>query len=193
MVMADKKPWLIPESPWDTEAKFITWVRGVMRKGWGVHPIKLIYLTSKKHKIKNTNPRSNKAHPEVWAVECEQCHEVVKPSEIEIDHAGDVQGKFTCMDDIQGYAEHLYLVDFDSLEAVCKSCHKVRTLAQKNGTSFEQAVIDKKIIAAMLDKTTIQVDKLQRLGYNDVSNKDKRKACWADYFNKESNEVSKEI
>ena len=139
-------PWEVEGSPWDTEAKFITWIRGVLRNGWSVHPIKLIYLTSRKKKIKNTNPRSMKAHPEVWAVECEQCHKEVKPSAIEVDHAGDIQGTFTCMDEIQGYAEHLYLVDFDSLQTVCKPCHKIRTHSQKSGLSFEDATIEKEVI-----------------------------------------------
>lgn len=143
--MSSKQPWLSFPAIWPTEARFITWVRGVLRKGWSNHPVKIEYLNSRKHKIVNTNPKSKKTHPKVWGYICEQCNQEV--TKVEIDHAGDVQGKFTCMDEIQGYAEHLYLVDFDSLQAVCLPCHKIRSYAQKEGLSFEEAAIEKEVIA----------------------------------------------
>jgi hypothetical protein len=177
-----KKPWLVPGVPFKTEGAFLTWVRGVLRRGWKVHPVKLEYLNSRKKRIKNTNPKSMKTHPTVWGWVCEQCQQEVKT--VEIDHAGDVQGKFTSMDEIQGYAEHLYLVDFDSLECVCVPCHQTRSLAQKRGISFEQAQIEQKIILAMKDKVAVQVAKLKELLYNDVTNTAKRKLAWTDHFNK---------
>lgn len=140
-----KKPWEAFPAIWPTEARFITWVRGVLRKGWKVHPVKLEYLNSRKHKIVNTNPKSKKTHPTVWGYVCEQCNSEV--TKVEIDHAGTVQGKFTSMDDIQGYAEHLFLVDFDSLECICVPCHKIRTYAQKHELSFEDAQIAKEVIS----------------------------------------------
>jgi hypothetical protein len=87
-----------------------------------------------------------KAHPKVNGYICEQCNKETKADNAEVDHAGTVQGKFTCMDDIQGYAEHLFLVDFDSLEICCKPCHKIRSYAQKQGLSFDEAAIEKEVI-----------------------------------------------
>lgn len=147
--MTKKQPWIDFPAIWPTEARFITWVRGVLRKGWSNNPIKIEYLNSRKVKIVNTNPKSMKAHPTVAGYVCEQCGKETKSADVEVDHAGAVQGKFTCMDDIQGYAEHLFLVDFDSLEVVCKPCHKIRSYAQKQNISFEDAAIEKEIIHLM--------------------------------------------
>lgn len=145
--MATKQPWISFPDIWPTEARFITWVRGVLRKGWSGNPIKLEYLKSKKRQIVNTNPKSKKTHPTVAGYICEQCKQETKSADVEVDHAGAIQGKFTCMDEIQGYAEHLFLVDFDSLEIVCKPCHKIRSYAQKQGLSFDEAAIEKEVIA----------------------------------------------
>ncbi|MGZ8888087.1 MAG: hypothetical protein ACXW1D_00860 [Halobacteriota archaeon] len=142
----NKKPWLVPGVPFKTEGAFLTWVRGVLRRGWKVHPVKIEYLNSRKKRIKNTNPKSMKTHPQIWGCECEQCHKDVRFTEIEVDHAGEVQGTFTSMDDIQSYAEHLFMVDFDSLQTVCIPCHKIRTLAQKMGVTFDEAALEKDII-----------------------------------------------
>lgn len=142
--MKAKQPWTTFPEIWPTEARFITWVRGVLRKGWKVHPVKLEYLTKAKKRIVNTNPKSKKTHPTVWGWVCEQCNKEV--TKVEVDHAGAVQGKFTSLDDIQGYAEHLFLVDFDSLECVCLPCHKIRSYSQKQGLSFEEAAIEKEVI-----------------------------------------------
>lgn len=142
--MSSKKPWESFSHIWPTEARFITWVRGVLRKGWSGHPVKLEYLTQSRKRIVNTNPKSKKAHPTVWGWVCEQCRKEV--TRVEIDHAGTVQGKFTSMDDIQGYAEHLYLVDFDSLQCVCLPCHKIRSHSQKLGISFDEASVQKEAI-----------------------------------------------
>lgn len=145
--MPTKQPWISFPTIWPTEARFITWVRGVLRKGWSNHPVKLEYLNKARKRIVNTNPKSKKGHPTVWGWVCEQCHQEVP--KVEVDHAGDVQGKFTCMDEIQGYAEHLYLVDFDSLQCVCLPCHKIRSYAQKQGLSFDEAAIEKEVIVIM--------------------------------------------
>lgn len=175
-----KQPWIDFPDIWKTEAQFITWVRGVLRKGWANHPVKLEYLNSKKHKIVNTNPKSKKTHPKVWGFICEQCNQEV--TKVEVDHAGTAQGKFTCMDDIQGYAEHLFLVDFDSLEVCCVPCHKIRSYSQKQGLSFEEAAIEKEIIAIMKRPLQEILDFCQSYGYNDnmLSNAKKRKQAVSD-------------
>lgn len=172
-----KQPWISFPEIWKTEAQFITWVRGVLRRGWKVHPVKLEYLTSRKHKIVNNNPKSKKTHPKVWGWVCEQCNEEV--TKVEIDHAGTVQGKFTSMDEIQGYAEHLFLVDFDSLQCICVPCHKTRTLAQKKGMSFEDARIEQEVIRIMKLPAKSINDALLREGYSpeDFKNSVKRKQC----------------
>ena len=174
--MESKKPWLVEGNPWGNESKFITWVRGVLRKGWGVHPLKITYKNARKIKVKNLNPRSMKAHPEVFKIQCEKCLSLVSPGEIEIDHKGDYQGRFTCMEEIEGYARHLYMIDESSIQCVCKTCHKAISHSQKLGVSFEEAVLLKEVIR--IDKEESVEDIIafcQDYEYNDNSTKKKRK------------------
>lgn len=174
--MATKLPWLVEGNPWGNEAKFITWVRGVLRKGWSVHPLKLTYKNSRKFKVVNTNPRSMKAYPEVFRIQCEKCLSVVKPDEIEIDHKGDFQGTFTCMEEIEGYAKHLYMIDEDSIQCVCKSCHKAISHSQKMGVSFEEAVLLKEIIRICKEESVEDVIAFcEDYGYTTNSSAPKRK------------------
>lgn len=172
----NKIPWEVEGNPWGNEAKFITWVRGVLRKGWGVHPLKLIYKNARKIKVKNDNPRSMKAHPEVFKIQCEKCLSLVSPSDIEIDHKGDFQGKFTCMEEIEAYAKHLYMIDMESIQCVCKPCHKNISYSQKMGISFEEAMLQKEVIEIMKKPTKQVVDFIDAYVYNaDTSNKEKRR------------------
>jgi hypothetical protein len=174
--MTAKIPWEVDGNPWGNEAKFITWVRGVLRKGWGVHPLKLIYKNERKVKVKNENPRSMKAHPEVFKIQCEKCLSMVSPSQIEIDHEGEYQGKFTCMDDIQGYAEHLYMIDMESIRCVCKTCHKAISHSQKLGVSFEEAVLLKEVIRICKEESIEDIVAFcQDYEYDDNSSAAKRK------------------
>jgi hypothetical protein len=172
-----KQPWTVPGVPWKTEGAFISWVRGVLRRGWKNHPVKIEYLNSRKKRIKNTNPKSSKTHPTVWGCECEQCLQDVKFDMIEVDHVGAVQGTFTSMDDIQGYAEHLFLVDFDSLQTCCIPCHQTRSLSQAMGVSFDEAVIHKECIAICKRPKKDILAFVQDYGYTEqqVSNDTKRR------------------
>jgi len=81
------------------------------------------------------------------------------------------------MDEIQGYAEHLYLVDFDSLQCVCLPCHKIRSYAQKQGLSFDEAAIEKEAIRILKWPIEILTRELLSRGYTEdqVSNAKKRK------------------
>jgi hypothetical protein len=47
----------------------------------------------------------------------------------------------------------------DDLALVCKSCHSVKTYSEKQGITFEQAVIEKRII----ELTKLPVKELQEL------------------------------
>ena len=136
--MANKEPWKVEGVPWKTESAFWVWVRGILRKGWSRHPVKIEYINLHRKKIKNPNPKSAKKFPTVWGMTCSICGKDHVQSNIEIDHVGD-NAKFTSLKDTENYVKHLYLVDFASLREVCKPCHKIVSHAQNEGISFEEA------------------------------------------------------
>jgi hypothetical protein len=178
-----RAPWLVPGVPWKTESSFWVWVRGILRKGWSRHPVKIEYIRLNRKRIVNPKETSRKNHPTVWGMTCEICQKDHAQGDIEIDHIGD-SASFTGLHDAESYVKHLYLVDFDSLRSLCKICHKIVNQSQRKGVSFEEARVQKQVILAMKDKVPIQLAKLKLLGYNDVSNAEKRKASWTDHFNK---------
>jgi hypothetical protein len=171
----NKEPWKVEGVPWKTEAAFWSWVRGVLRKGWSKHPVKLEYIKNHRKRITNPKADSRKRFPEVWGGECEICHKDFAQSELEVDHKGDA-GTFRGLSDVEKYIAHLFLVDFESLRLVCKPCHKIVSHSQKIGSSFEEARIEKEIISLMKSKDLL--DFLAKHGYSEtsVSNIAKRKA-----------------
>lgn len=182
-----KQPWLVPGVPWKTEGAFWVWVRGGLRKLWSKHPVKLEYIKVNRRRISNPNEKSRKAHPTVWGMTCEICGVDHLQSNIQIDHISETGVKFTCLEDIESYAEHLFMVDFESLRALCKNCHSVVSHAQNTGKTFEEAVLDKKVIAFMKRPKQEILDFLQQRGYtgNSVSNNEKRKLLVYNIFKQE--------
>lgn len=144
--MVNKTPWTVEGNPWGNEAKFITWVRGILRKGWSKHPLKIEYIKRNKKRIANTNTKSAKTHPTVWGMKCECCGKDTLQAEIEIDHKGTVQGRFTTMAEIEGYARHLYMIDYESIQSVCKPCHSIISYSQKHNLTFTEAAREKHVI-----------------------------------------------
>lgn len=140
---AAKKPWTVTGVPWKSESAFWGWVRGVLRKGWSKHPVKLEYIKQHRKRIRNPNPKGKVA--EVWGMTCQQCKRDVVQSDIEIDHTGN-NASFTGLHDVESYVKHLFLVDFTSLESCCKACHSIRSNAQNKGMTFEESRKDKWII-----------------------------------------------
>lgn len=161
------EPWKIDGAPWDTEPKFLAWVRGVLRKGWSRHPIKIMFIHAIRKRIPNTNPRSMKRFPETWACDCAQCGGTFPQKDIEIDHIN-AAGSLT-LDTLGDFAARLYCVDFSSLRAVCKPCHKTISYAERMGLPFKEAAAAKAAIAFMKEDKQVILDFLASYGYNGVS------------------------
>lgn len=124
---------------WKTQSAYMSWVRGGIRRGlWNRHPIKIEFLKSKTIMIENTNPRSKARFPEVKGCICEICLGKFKATECEVDHK---TGNYSLknMDDLRSFIEGIIEVDMDDLQMVCKSCHKIKSYADKYEMSFEQA------------------------------------------------------
>jgi hypothetical protein len=186
------KPWLIEGNPWKTEAKFLAWVRGVLRKGWSRHPIKVMYLQAKRKRIANPSEKSAKRFPEIWALTCAQCGHDFPQKDIEVDHI-DAAGGFKALSQLGEWAERLYLVDFDSIRAVCKPCHKIKSYAEREGITFEEARGVKQAIEFIKNETTNkQIALLNRFGYNgtSVTTLAKRRALLEKIFKENPNAAS---
>jgi hypothetical protein len=182
--VVSKQPWTVPGVPWKNESSFWVWVRGILRKGWSRHPVKIEYIRLNRKRITNPKEKSRKAHPTVWGMTCEICQKEHAQGDIEIDHKGD-SATFTGLGDTESYVKHLYMVDFESLRALCKPCHKIVNHSQRMGVSFSEAAVLKKVVASMKLKVDVQQALLSGYGFNGCTNAAKRKKAWTEIHTKE--------
>ena len=183
--MLKKAPWICVPQIWKTESAFWGWVRGVLRKGWSKHPVKLEYIKQHRKRIKNPNPKGKV--PEVWGMTCQQCKCDVIQSEIEIDHVGD-NASFTGLHDAESYMKHLFLVDFQSLESCCKPCHSILSHMQNKGMTFAEAKKDKWIIDLLKPANKSKMEVLLKEHNYVCKNPAQRRAALTEIFDKESHE-----
>lgn len=168
------RPWEAAPHIWKTEAAFMNYVRGVLRKGWKTNPLKLDYINRFRKRIKNPNEKSAKRFPECWGMTCDICKVDTVQADIQIDHKGD-SGAFTKFSDAEAYMKHLFLIDYESIRPLCTSCHSIVSHCQNTGLSFEDAKIDKEVIRLMKDKK--QRDKiLTEHGHKCTNDKQRREA-----------------
>lgn len=150
------KPWEAHPNIWNTQAKFMSWVRGGVRAGlWKKHPVKLEFLKQNTVMMENTNPRSKKRFPFVKGARCALCGELYGQTNIEVDHKTGNHSLRT-MDDLRAFVEAMIFVGFEDLQLVCKPCHKVKSYAEKEGMSFEDALAEKQAIQICKEKKDLQ-------------------------------------
>jgi len=186
-------PWEVYPDIWKTESAFMSWIRGGIRAGlWNKHPVKLEFIKKSRIKIPNTNPRSMKRFPEVWATKCAITGEIIPLNKAEVDHK---TGEHTLrnLDDIASFIKDIVLVTEDDLQIVSKDVHKIKTLAERKGITFEEAVIEKKVIAfAKLpakEQTKILTDILGESIITSLNTKVKRSEAYRKFL-KGGNNVS---
>lgn len=143
-----KQPWG-KGTPWSSQTAFMTYLRGCLRKAWSTNPIKLTVLKNNRKQIANPNPRGNK--PTVWGCTCSICNQDYAMKDIQVDHITPA-GSLREISDIQGFVERLLCITEEDLRIVCKTCNSILAYADKQGISFERALLEKEIIKICKDK-----------------------------------------
>lgn len=140
-----KKPWEKYPHIWKTESAFMSYIRGGIRKSiWSRYPVKVEFIKKNRKRIPNPNP--NGRVKEVWGATCYLTGETLPLVSMEVDH---VKGHFSLrnMDDLQSFMEGLLYLDEDDLRFVSKEAHKIKSYAERMGITFEEARIEKEVIA----------------------------------------------
>lgn len=151
---------------WNTKSKYLSFIRGGIRRGcWEKHPVKLQIIQERRVQIPNPNPRGNK--PTVWGCKCEICEGLFKQSDIQVDHIRSHFSKFTDINDIQQFVIDMVMVTKDDLRLVCKECHEVVSLSQKDSVTFDEARLKKEYIHICKDKKLL-VAKLKEFGVESI-------------------------
>jgi len=138
--------WESNPNIWKTQSAFMSWLRGGIRRSlWNKSPIKIQFI--KEHRKRIKNPRKTKRSPaEVWGAKCEICGQDFVLKEIQVDYK-EGNHKLTELSDIQEFIENIVMVGEEDLQLICKQCHNIKTHAEKNNISFDEATRVKKLIA----------------------------------------------
>ncbi|AGR89015.1 hypothetical protein [Pseudomonas phage PH826] len=143
-----RRPWEELPEVWKTEASFLSWLRGGIRRAmWMRHPVKLEFIKNNSVEMVNTNPRSMKRFPTVKGAQCSKCGEVKRAADMEVDHR---TGEFSLrsIEDLQRFIEGVVLVGMDDLAWLCKPCHEIKTHMERQGFhTWGEAQADKEAIA----------------------------------------------
>ena len=152
----DKAVWSWTGSPWKSEQSYMNFLRGAIRRAWNRHPAKIAALQKYRIKIKNMNPASSKAHPEVWGGVCAICNGTFPLSggkkegkalpKIQVDHKQPA-GTFKTIADFQGFFERMFCVGVEDLRLVCSDCNKLLAYADKYKITLGEARAEKDAIA----------------------------------------------
>ena len=140
----DKKLWEIYPHIWKTESAFMSWIRGGIRRSlWNRHPVKLEFIKQNRIKIKNPNPKGKV--DKVWGGVCALTGETHVIANLEVDHQ---QGNHSLqtLKDVEQFISGIVNITLEDLQFVSKEAHKIKSYAEKQGISFEEAKAEKTAI-----------------------------------------------
>lgn len=166
----NKEPWELYPSLWKTQAEFFVYLRGQLRRIWSRYPAK--------HEWKKSQlippPAGYKGRAKKLG-KCFYCNQMFAASHLEVDH---IEMAGSCGNWLESSEFTYKLLDCnDNWVLSCKPCHKVKSYAERMEISFEEALLQKRVIEFCKQKKQIILDFLALHQYNgsSVSSADKRR------------------
>lgn len=149
-MIEDKKLWEIYPHIWKTESAYMSWIRGGIRRSlWNRHPVKLEFIKLNRVKIPNPNPKGKVT--KVWGGVCSLTGETHIIANLEVDHLTGNHSLQT-LKDIEPFVKGIVDITLEDLQFVSKEAHKIKSYAEKQGISFEEAKIEKEVIEIIKQK-----------------------------------------
>ena len=129
---------------WKTESAYMSWLRGGIRRYlWSKNPVKLEFIKQNRIKIPNPNPKGKVK--EVWGGVCALTGNIFPIGDMEVDHISGNHSLKT-IDDLVPFVKGIVMVTLEDLQLVSKEAHKIKSYAEKQGISFEEAKAEKTAI-----------------------------------------------
>ena len=157
-------------------------LRSIIRQVWMKAPNKLAFLLAQREVDTNTATKTK------WLYTCRICFNRFKEADVEVDH---IQGNKECtgIEQLPQYIDELLNVGHDDLQMACKVCHGIKSYSEKHNMTFEEADIEKQVIA-WLKKNNVTHQKriLNEFGFlpEDISNGDNRRDAYRSWLNEPS-------
>ena len=135
---------------WKTESAYMSWLRGGIRRYlWSKNPVKLEFIKQNRVKIPNPNPKGKVK--EVWGGVCALTGNTYPIGDMEVDHK-EGNHSLKTLDDLVPFVKGIVMITLDDLQLVSKEAHKIKSYAEKQGISFEEAKIEKEVIEIIKQK-----------------------------------------
>lgn len=178
----DKQPWLTPEGRevWKSEAGYRNWLRGAIRRIWSDYPIRKVWKANSLRPVTVQERLDRVFHPSTKNVgQCVFCKEWMAGSRLEVDHKLPSLGCKT-KEEIEQFLWHCGGLIGNDFQLACEPCHKIKSYADGQGLSFEEAEATKTVIV-MENNGTLK-EQLKRWGIVPASNQEKRRKQAVDYL-----------
>lgn len=149
-MLEEKKLWELYPNIWATESAYMSWLRGGIRRYlWAKNPVKLEFIKQNRIKIPNPNPKGKVK--EVWGGVCALTGNTHPIGDMEVDHK-EGNHSLKTLDDLVPFVKGIVMITLDDLQLVSKEAHKIKSYAEKQGISFEEAKIEKEVIEIIKQK-----------------------------------------
>lgn len=167
-VNRDKLAKKITEDGHLKEAELIRIVRNAIDRAWMTAANKLVFLEDRVVPDMDSKTRTK------WLIKCNHCGNMFKLTDVQIDHR---VGEFPCTsrEEFFGYIMSRLDVGFDDLQVLCIEDHQIKTLAERNGITFEEARIEKQVIAVCKGSVSSVKAFLTKRGITPAGNAEQRK------------------
>lgn len=176
------EPWEAYPELWKTESAFWTYLRGGIRLIWSRNPAKLKWKQSQlQDPPKGYTGRAKKVG------QCVYCQNTFAASALEVDHVV-MAGALNSWESVTTFVRNL-LDTNNNWVLACKPCHKIKSLAERKGIPFKDAIAEKKAIAyTKCHDVKSQIDFCVSHDYNArlLTNAAKRRAALVEIFKKET-------
>lgn len=178
------EPWEDPNSIWKTKAQYFTWLRGAIRRIWADYPLRKQWKKNSLRPVTKQEKLDKVYHPSTKNVgQCVNCLEWMAGSKLECDHKLPSNG-CRSLEEAKEFLLYCGATTSDMFQLSCKPCHKIKTLSEKLGITFNEAKIEKEAITFSKLSIGEQLDTLVSLGYSgpSVSNAKKRRQTYTTHL-----------
>lgn len=165
------EPWQSYPGIWKSPSAFFTYLRGSLRQIWSRYPAKLAW---KQSLLTEQRPEGYLGRGKKFG-KCHYCQGWFTASALEVDH---VSQAGSCNTWEQAYQFLHNLLDTnDNWVLACKPCHKAKSLAERKGIDFYEALLERQANELLKGDKQKLLDIFAKFGYTtqQTSNSRKRK------------------